>query len=85
MYFAYSNGDSYYDIHFWHMKMFEGSGLGLDNQWHTITDITINNLPGKRFDITDGNQNMVLWFDKEHQSSFLLTACLPTDTLIAVA
>ena len=84
-YIAYSNGNCFYDIHFWSLKKAEGSGFSLDNEWHTIKDITINGLPGKRFDTTDGDQNMVLWFDEENQYSFLLSGRVETDTLVAVA
>ena len=85
LYIAYSNGDNFYDIHFWRLKKAKGSGFSLDNEWHTVTDITINGLPGKRFDTTDGDQNMVLWFDEENQYSFLLSGRVETDTLVAVA
>ena len=84
-YIAYSNGDSFYDIHYWRLKKAKGSGFSLDNEWHTVTDITINGLPGKRFDTTDGDQNMVLWLDEENQYSFLLSGRVKTDTLVAVA
>ena len=84
-YRVYSNGNSFYDIHFWSLKKAEGSGFSLDNEWHTIKDITINGLPGKRFDTTDGDQNMVVWFDDETQYSFLLSGRVDTDVLIAIA
>lgn len=84
-YFVYSNGDSNHDIHFWWLKKAEGSGFSLDNEWHIVTDIEVNGLPGKRFDATDGDQNMVLWFDEENQCSFLISGRVATDTLISVA
>ncbi len=84
-YRVYSNGNCFYDIHFWSLKKAEGSGFSLDNEWHTIKDITINGLPGKRFDTTDGDQNMVVWFDDETQYSFLLSGRVDTDVLIAIA
>ena len=72
-------------IYLQYMPMQEDMGFNVDNEWHTITNITINNMPGQRFDSDRGETNMVLWFDNENQYSFLLSGHIDTETLIAVA
>ena len=63
----------------------EGLGFHIDNEWHTITNIEINNMPGLRLDSTTGGTNMVLWVDAENRYFFLLSGQIETDVLVAVA
>lgn len=81
----YNNNNPELEIGFRYMRMSEGNGFQLDNEWHTMTDININGMSGKFFEATDDGQNMVLWFDEETMYSFLLVAQLPRDTLMFIA
>ena len=72
-------------IYLEYMRAQEGLGFHVDNEWHTLTNIEINNMPGQRLDSTRGETNMVLWFDEESQYSFLLSSQMETDVLVAVA
>lgn len=82
---VYESSSNEPPIYLQYMTIQEDMGFHIDNEWHTITNTEINNMPGKRFDSTRGETNMVLWFSEENQYSFLLTSNLSSDTLMTVA
>lgn len=62
-----------------------GMGENLDDEHHTITDVSVNGMFGQLFTATDGSQNMLLWLDEANSRSFLLISRLPCDTLLDIA
>ena len=82
----YSNGDPELDIEFSYQLMEEGSGYSLDNEWHNISDISVQGLPGQLFTSTKENgQNMLVWFDEITEHAFLLTSRVPCEILLQIA
>ena len=66
--------------------MEEGSGYSLDNEWHNISDISVQGLPGQLFTSTKENgQNMLVWFDEITEHAFLLTSRVPCEILLQIA
>ena len=83
---VYSNGDPDMNITLDYQSLANGSGENLDNEWHTISDVSILGMPGHLFTSTiDGEQNMLLWFDTETGYSFLITSRLDCNTLLQMA
>lgn len=82
----YSNGDPETEIELSFQRLQDGCGECLDNEWHTIQDISIHGMPGQLFTSTRENGiNMLLWFNLEKEYSLLLLARLDCDTLIKIA
>ncbi|MBR6526535.1 MAG: DUF4367 domain-containing protein [Lachnospiraceae bacterium] len=63
----------------------EGSGFSLDNEHHTISDITVGNMPGQLFQAENDSPNMLVWFDSSSHHAFMLASRLPCDTLVQIA
>ena len=83
----YETNDPEMGITFEYQWIANGLGKNLDNEYHTITNININGLPGQLFtaDPNTNHKNMLLWFDEENNRSFLLMSHLPCDTLLDIA
>ena len=83
----YETMDPEMGIAFSYQWIANGLGENLDNEYHTITNVRVNGLPGQMFtaDPNTNHENMLLWFDEENNRSFLLTSHLPCDTLLDIA
>ena len=82
----YSNGDPDMDIDFRYQLLRTGGGENLDNEWHTISNISVLGMPGKLYTSTEkGGLNMLVWFDEENEHSFVITSRLDCDVLLNMA
>lgn len=81
----YRTDDPEMFLEFSYEWMVEGGGWDLDNEYHTITNVTVNGIPGQLFTATDDSQNVLIWFDESNNRSFLLLSRLPCETLMKIA
>lgn len=82
----YSNGDPDMDIDFRYQLLRTGGGENLDNEWHTISNISVLGMPGKLYTSTEkGGLNMLVWFDEENEHSFVIMSRLDCDVLLNMA
>lgn len=82
----YSNGNPEVDIEFDYQLLTNGSGENLDNEWHTVSDVSILGMPGQLFtSIEEDGINMVLWFDEGTNHSFLIMSRLEYEVLLQMA
>lgn len=83
---TYGNGDPEQNIYLDYQLLTTGGNESLDNEWHTISPVSVSGHPGQLFTSTiAGEVNMLLWIDEEAKHSFLLTSRLPGDALIQMA
>lgn len=81
----YNADDPDMRLKFNYMLLSEGGGFDLDNEHHTISNVTINGLSGQLLTATDNVPNMLVWFDEVNNYAFLLMSRLNCDTLIRIA
>lgn len=82
----YNNEDPDMQIEFSYMLLTDGSGYGLDNERHKISDVSVNGLPGNLFiGTTNDDGNMLTWMDPVNHTNFLLMSRVSCDTLIQIA
>lgn len=83
---TYGNGDPEQNIYLDYQLLTTGGNESLDNEWHTISPVSVSGHPGQLFTSTiAGELNMLLWIDEEAKHSFLLTSRLSGDALLQMA
>ena len=86
VYVLYEANDTKETIELNYQLLSEGSGFNLDNEWHTVSDVKINEKPGKLFTSTEVDvSNMVFWVDEATEHAFLITSSFPCDMLLEFA
>lgn len=81
----YNTDDHRMWIEFSYLRLSEGNGIDLDNEYHVATDIFINGTYGHLYTATNDSPNMVTWFEEETDYAFLLSSRLPPEELISIA
>ena len=81
----YYSDDPSMKIKFNYKLTSEGSGFALDNEHHTISDISIGDMPGQLLQAENDSPNILVWFDSTTHHAFMLSSRLPCDTLIEIA
>ena len=71
-------------LQFRYQRLSTGGGWSLTNRNTTRTEVSVRGLPGHLYTAQEGSSHTLVWFDQESGSSFLLSAQLPVEELLAV-
>ena len=68
-----------------YLKLENGSSFHLDNERHSVSEISVKGLPGQLYTALDDSTNMLTWFNRDASYAFLVSSRLDTDTLLDIA
>ena len=71
-------------LQFRYQRLSTGGGWSLTNRNTTRTEVSVRGLPGHLYTAQEGSSHTLVWFDQESGYSFLLSAQLPVEELLAV-
>ena len=71
-------------LQFCYQRLSTGGGWSLTNRNTTRTEVSVCGHPGHLYTAQEGSSHTLVWFDQESGYSFLLSAQLPVEELLAV-